>query len=106
MLSFFKSLFKRSSLDYQELMERGAVIIDVRTAPEFSQGHADRSINIPLSEIKNQIKSLKQQNKPLIICCRSGARAGSAISSLKQAGIEAYNAGSWNRVQAEIGRKS
>lgn len=105
MLSFFKNLFKRSALDYHELLGRGAVIIDVRTAPEFAQGHATHSINIPLNKISSQIKQLKEQNKPIIICCRSGARAASAATSLQRAGIEAYNAGSWNQVQAKIAGK-
>ena len=78
------------------------MIIDVRTAQEFADGHADNSINIPLSDITNHVEEIKQQNKPIITCCRSGGRAGSATTTLKNAGIEVYNGGSWNQVQAAL----
>lgn len=102
MFSFIKKLFKIEKLDYTELMEREAIIIDVRSPQEFANGHADNSINIPLGEIINHIAELKQKNKPIITCCRSGARSGRATTTLKKAGIEAYNAGSWNQVQASL----
>jgi len=99
MFSFLKNLLNRKSLDYKELLSRGAMIVDVRTPQEFAQGHADNSINIPLSDIADHIEELKQKNIPVITCCRSGARAGNVTTFLKKAGIEAYNAGSWNQVQ-------
>jgi len=34
-------------------------------------------------------------NKPIVFCCASGMRSGSAASMLKREGIEAYNGGSW-----------
>lgn len=102
MLSYLKKVLNRQPLNYGKLIEEGALIIDVRTPQEFAQGHADNSINIPLSEITSRIDDVKEQNKPVIICCRSGVRAGSATTLLKSAGVEAYNAGTWNQVQAEL----
>ncbi len=99
MFSFIKKLFGIEEMNYGELMEREAVIIDVRTAHEYKQGHVKNSINIPLSDIGRSIKKIKQKNKPIITCCRSGARSGSAATALKDAGVEAYNGGSWNSVQ-------
>jgi phage shock protein E len=40
---------------------------------------------------------IKKWDKPIIACCASGIRSGSAVSVLKQNGVEAYNAGSWQK---------
>jgi rhodanese-related sulfurtransferase len=37
-MSFLKKLFGIKSIDYNELMDNGAYIIDVRTPGEFSMG--------------------------------------------------------------------
>ena len=102
MFTFIKNLFKREQLDYTELIEREAIIIDVRTPREFANGHVDKSINIPLSDIMNHLEEIKQRNKPVITFCRSGARSGRAKTVLNNAGIETYNGGSWNQVQAAL----
>ena len=99
MFSFIKNLIKKEELNYSELMERDALIIDVRQPHEFNGGHVDGALNIPLNEIRNNIREIKQQNKPVITCCRSGARSGSAAGILKSGGVEVYNGGSWNQVQ-------
>jgi len=102
MFSFIKNLLKREKLDYTQLLQDGAIIIDVRTPEEFAQGHADKTINIPLNEIANHVNELKQKQNPIITCCRSGMRSGKAATILKKEGIEAYNGGSWNQVQSAI----
>ena len=102
MLSFIKNLLHKEALDYSDLMDRGALIIDVRTEREYAQGHAEGSINIPLGEIFRYSVKLKKQNKPIITCCRSGARSGNAADLLKGAEIEVYNGGSWKQVQEAI----
>ena len=102
MMSFFKNLFKQRELDYEVLMGKGAVIVDVRTPQEFAQGHVKGSVNIPLGNIQSYIVKLKRQNKPVIACCRSGARSGSAASILNNAGVESYNGGSWNEVESGL----
>ncbi len=99
MISFIKKLLQKEELDYADLMDRGALIIDVRTEREYAQRHAKGSINVPLSEVFRYSEKLKKQNKPIITCCRSGARSGNAAATLKSAGIEVYNGGSWNQVQ-------
>jgi len=102
MFSFIKNLLKKEKMDLTTLLKQGAVIIDVRTPEEFSEGHAEHSINIPLSEIKDHLSEIKKQNKPVITCCRSGARSAVAATTLKSAGIEAYNGGSWTDVQSTL----
>jgi len=77
-------------------IEQGSTVIDVRTRAEYSQGHLEGSISIPLNEIGSKIAEIKKMKQPIVTCCRSGARSGTAANMLKDAGIEALNGGSWN----------
>lgn len=72
------------------------VIIDVRTPHEFDQGKIPGSINIPVDRIPGQLDRIRQMNKPVILCCASGMRAGIAKGQLKRAGIkDVHNGGGW-----------
>jgi len=94
-------LFK-SKTDYRSIMKNGAVLIDVRTAAEFAEGHIPGSKNICLDQINGRIKEIQQFNKPVITCCRSGARSAVANRFLKRAGIESFNGGAWNKLQKQL----
>jgi rhodanese-related sulfurtransferase len=95
MIDFIKKLFGPGT-DFKALKDQGAVIIDVRTAGEFQSGHIKGAINIPVDSIRSKINDIKKKSKPVITCCRSGARSGMAAGILKENGIEAYNGGAWN----------
>lgn len=73
------------------------IVIDVRTKAEFAGGNAPGSINIPLDEIGTRLKELESfKGRNITVVCRSGARAGQALSVLKQAGFaNVTNAGPW-----------
>ena len=86
----------------QEFIEKGAVIIDVRSPGEFAGGHIKGSKNIPLNEIGAKINEIKKQNKPVIACCASGMRSSQATSILKQNGIDAINGGGWQSLQGKL----
>lgn len=83
------------SVNYKELIQNGAQIIDVRTRGEYASGHIKGSLNIPLNELGSQIKKLKK-DKVVITCCASGMRSASAKSQLKSLGfVEVHNGGGW-----------
>lgn len=86
-------------VDLREKIAQGATILDVRTVEEFRSGHVPGSINIPLDKLNNQLSKL-DKSKPVITCCRSGARSGSATDMLKHQGFEVYNGGPWTSVDA------
>jgi len=86
----------------QEFVEKGAIIIDVRSPGEFSGGHIKGSKNIPLNEISAKINEIKKLNKPVIACCASGMRSSQATSILKQNGIETINGGGWQSLQSKL----
>jgi len=102
MFQFFKGLMGSADADYKALVAEGAIIIDVRSPGEYQGGHIKGSLNIPVDKIKNQVAELKNKNKPIITCCRSGARSGMAKDILSNAGITAYNGGPWNSLNNKL----
>ncbi len=66
-----------------------AVVVDVRSIAEFGKGHIIHSINIPLNGFKDQVQQLeKHKNKPIIVCCQSGSRSGTAVRVLQKEGFD------------------
>lgn len=101
MFGFLKTLFGGSSQQatIQEALSNGAVVVDVRSPQEFIAGHSHGAKNIPLASIEGKIEQIRQWKKPVVLCCASGMRSGSATTILKKHGIEAYNAGSWHTLK-------
>ena len=98
-MGFFGSMFGNdSSAIVKEMIDKGAVIIDVRTPAEFQGGHVAGSKNIPLQNIQSKVSEIKKMNKPVVLCCASGARSGQATGFLKQQGIQCENGGGWMQV--------
>jgi len=64
----------------------GAVLLDVRTAEEYRDGHIDGSINLPLDRIHLIENIVKDKSTPLYVHCYSGSRSGQAVSCLKRMG--------------------
>ncbi len=65
-----------------------AVVLDVREAADFNNGHINNAKNIPLSSLKSQLDSLvKDKNKPVLAYCRSGNVSGKASRILKSSGF-------------------
>lgn len=79
----------------KEYFEKGAVVLDVRTPAEWAEGHVEGAKLITLNDVPQSIEKIKAWNKPVIVVCRSGGRAGTALSYLQQAGIDAINGGGW-----------
>ncbi|WP_424200102.1 rhodanese-like domain-containing protein [Algibacter sp.] len=95
-------LFGKKNNMINDFQTRGAIILDVRTANEFSQGAIAGSKNIPLQIINSKISEIKKYNKPVITCCASGMRSGSAALILKNNGIEAVNGGGWMSLNGKL----
>lgn len=80
----------------RRMLDEGAVLIDVRTLPEWQEGHGPDSVLIPLDQLEARLVEIPK-DQPIILCCRSGARSGSAAAWLNQQGYQAYNLGPWQR---------
>lgn len=103
MFDAIKSLLGLEKTDFAELKNNGAIILDVRSKSEFSGGHIKGAMNIPVSDLQNNLSKLKDKNKPIITCCASGMRSASAKSILQNAGYkEVYNGGGWMSLDNKI----
>jgi len=103
MLDFLKNLVSPGpKTDYKELVANGAQIVDVRTKGEYQSGHLKGSVNIPLQVLPQNLSKIRK-DKPVIVCCASGMRSGSAKGILSSNGYaEVYNGGSWNSLQSQL----
>lgn len=86
----------------QEYLDKGAVILDVRTEVEYNEGHVKQSLHIVLDDLEDEIEQVKALQKPVITCCRSGARSERAKDILADYGIDVINGGPWQNVQSYL----
>lgn len=61
-----------------------------RTPMEYSMGHADGFINIPVDELRERLDEL-DKSKPVYVICQSGLRSYIASRILMGNGFDAYN---------------
>jgi len=101
-MRLLRLLGRKSKVNYKEIYDAGAIIIDVRTKGEFSHGNVKGSVNVPLDKINDRINEIKGENKAVIAVCKSGMRSGQAASVLKRNGVEAYNGGSWTSLDSKL----
>jgi rhodanese-related sulfurtransferase len=80
-------------------LRSGAVVIDVRSAGEFTARHLPKAVNIPLSEIETVIgRKVKDKNQVVLLHCQSGSRSQEARRRLKALGYSnAFDLGSYDR---------
>jgi len=99
MFDFIKKIFGNNSEEMKEIIENGAVIIDVRTSGEFAGGHATKAVNIPLDTLESNLSKIKGYKKPIVLCCASGMRSARAKGFLQGKGIEnLHDAGAWSNI--------
>lgn len=68
----------------------GAVLLDVRTAEEYGQGHIEGFRNIPVEELRERLDAL-EPGKPVYVICQSGLRSYIACRILAGYGFDCYN---------------
>lgn len=88
-----------SSVSVQQLKstftsDKGAILVDVRTAEELSGelGALDGVVHIPLQNIETGYAQLnKMKDKDVYVICRSGNRSRKAADFLLSKGFHAHN---------------
>lgn len=85
LFDFFRSADINAGVTEYNLTD-GAVLLDVRTAEEYRDGHIEGSVNLPLDRISSIGDAVKDKNTPLYVHCYSGSRSGQAVSYLKRMG--------------------
>lgn len=72
--------------DCFQSLEDNELILDVRSAEEYAEGHVPKSENIPYQDLQNHVEKLNKYTK-IYIYCRLGGRAQRASEILNSLGI-------------------
>lgn len=101
-MGLFSFLFGNKANKITEFTDKGAIILDVRSKAEYDSGAIPGSKHIPLQQIQSKVADIKKWNKPVITCCASGMRSGSAAAILRSNGIEVMNGGGWQTLYSKL----
>lgn len=104
MFGILKSLLGSGSNDPQleTALEKGALLVDVRTPSEFASGSVTGAVNVPLDRIQQQLAFFKNKQH-IVVFCRSGNRSYQAKLVLERNGISGVvNGGTWQKVNAAL----
>jgi sulfur-carrier protein adenylyltransferase/sulfurtransferase len=94
-MSSFKELIRQvksgiSEVSVEEARDRarkGAVLVDVREADEWSQGHAEGALFIPRGYLEQRIEEkVKDKNAEVVLYCAGGTRSAFAARTLQELG--------------------
>ncbi len=87
-----KGILRQWSLeDVDRLPRDGSVtLLDTRTAGEYSRGHLEGAVNIPVDELRKRLDEV-ERDRPVYVICQSGLRSYIACRILAGYGYEAYN---------------
>jgi rhodanese-related sulfurtransferase len=78
--------------------------VDVREADEWTAGRAPTAVHIPMSELAGRLSELPDDQDPLYVICRSGARSARVVEFLLAQGYPAVNVDGGMQAWASAGR--
>ena len=80
--------YKDIDADQLEVMRQrqALMLVDIRSEPEVAQARIDGAVHIPMHLLPFRLNELDQQ-KPVVLYCRSGARSAQASAFLAQQGM-------------------
>ena len=67
------------------------LLVDVRDAAEFREGHAPGALHVPLGRVGAELERLRSDGRPVAFVCRSGMRSAMATRTAQAAGLQASN---------------
>ena len=77
-----------SAADAVRLINRGALVIDVRKPEEYQTGHIVNARNVPVERVQQGEEINKKKDKILLAVCADGMSSGRAAGHLRKAGYE------------------
>ena len=85
---------KGDPMQAKQLVDNGALLLDVRQPHEFQERNIAGAINVPVGELDTHIPDIERRvqgdrSHPIVVYCRSGARSGMAKRKLEASGFTA-----------------
>lgn len=68
-------------------VNHGALLIDLRKAEHYQQGHITGAKNIPMQALKEQAETLGDKDQSIVLYCYRGNFSRSGINVLRKAGF-------------------
>ena len=102
-----------SAVQLPQLMNHeGAIVLDVGEPGEFKKGHIPKAINMPVSQLKNdlgQLEKYRTKDKPIVLSSRANQHANRAATILRKnnfSNIYTLNGGlvSWEKENLPLER--
>lgn len=92
--------------EINQIIQNGAMLIDVREPIERKLGYIEGSINIPLGEIRDRLAEIPS-DQTIYVSCQVGLRGYLAARILQENGYQAKNLdGGWKTYSAVYGQQS
>lgn len=73
-----------------ELVDSGALLIDVRRDYEWDAGHIAGASNIEMNDLTSNAESIARE-EAVVFYCRTGNRSSLAAAAFREAGFDAYH---------------
>ena len=85
-----RGITRVSAAGAQEMLRwAGVTVLDVRTPQEFSAGHIQGAMLLPVDELPRRIAELfPAKQKKILVYCRAGSRSAAASRVLRKNGFE------------------
>lgn len=102
---FSKPYRKVSAVEAAALVDRGAVLVDVREPHEWRAGHAPKARHVPLAQLPHRANELPT-GREIVTICRSGGRSARAAAILARSGRQVSNVAggmhAWRRADLPV----
>ena len=67
-----------------------AFVLDVREPDEWSAGHVEGALHIPMGQVQTRLEEIPQDRR-VVVVCRSGGRSARVTGYLRQQGYDVVN---------------
>ena len=101
-MGILSALFRRKKSTITDYLDRGAIILDVRTTSEYEAGAIAGCKHIPLQQLSVRLSEITNENKLVITYCAAGVRSNTAAKILRKNGFDAINGGSMKNLQKRL----
>jgi len=71
----------------QAAIDKGAQVIDVRTAGEYQMGHVPGAVNTPVDQLEAAAQSW-DRNAAYVVYCATGQRSATAVEIMRSLGFK------------------
>ncbi len=87
----FGGKYENISVDeIEKHMNNGAVLVDIRNEPSFTEGHIKGAVNIPIKSLPFKMNEL-DKDKEILVICYIGGSSKMAANLLTKSGFKVKN---------------